>query len=49
MVRNDRGLVSLGTKELIRETKKLKFQNGQSIQDIQPVEEIKPIEENKTE
>lgn len=41
MVRNDRGIVSLGTKELIKETKKLKFQNEQAIQDIQPVEEVK--------
>jgi hypothetical protein len=48
MIRNDKGLVSLGTKELIRETKKLKFQNGQPIQDIQPIEDIKPIEDVKS-
>ena len=48
MVRNDKGLVALGTKELIKETKKLKStQNGQIIEDIQPlpmenIEEIKP-------
>ena len=40
MVRNDRGIVALGTKELIRETKKLKHLISE--QAIQDVEEIKP-------
>jgi hypothetical protein len=35
MIRNDRGLVSLGTKELIRETKKLKIPEMMKIQDIE--------------
>jgi hypothetical protein len=38
MVRNDKGLVALGTKELIRETKKLKGPNV-IIQDIQEIPE----------
>jgi hypothetical protein len=38
MVRNDRGIVALGTKELIKETKKLKsISNGQVIEDIQEI------------
>jgi hypothetical protein len=42
MIRNDRGLVALGTKELIRETKKLKSPNMGAIQDVEeiPVEII---------
>ena len=47
MVRNDKGLVALGTKELINETKRLKAaQKGQGViikgdQNVQDIEEIK--------
>jgi len=52
MVRNDKGLVALGTKELIKETKKLKStQNGQMtiVEDVLPQEPIENIGEIKPE
>lgn len=56
MVRNDRGIVALGTKELIKETKKLKGPQV-IIQDVQEVTDMEPdpsmlvrnIEESKPE
>ena len=56
MVRNDRGIVALGTKELIKETKKLKGPQV-IIQDVQEVTDTEPdpsmlvrnIEESKPE
>ena len=41
MMRNDKGLISMGTKELINETKRLK-QLSQNNSEIQDIEEIKP-------
>lgn len=44
MARNEHGIVALGTKELIKETKKLKASQNGKKDDIQDIEEIKDID-----
>ncbi len=49
MVRNDKGLVALGTKELINETKRLKAAQNDQVVIIKGDQNVQDIEEIKTE
>jgi hypothetical protein len=49
MIRNDKGIVALGTKELINETKRLKAAQNDQVVIIKGDKNIQDIEEEKTE